>query len=153
MYATPYPSPWQRPIQVVLAFEVERTQAQRALPVFLGERNITPVLARAGIKVYARGGTLTHLTIDEGMDSELARLARAARQLDEKAALAALAERVGQAKGLSNVASYSLQVAIADRRADVLRNRYTVSWKVYAYDGALRAEASSGPESDGAPPG
>lgn len=145
MYASPYPSPRQKPVHVVLRFDPDARLTRKPLRIWHEGRDITELLAGLhGLSLYAAGSELSGVTLR--WPDALARLAeslRALRQLDTKAELMHLAELIDDLVPAAEVGTYSTFFALGERQADLLAAKYGVEYTFYSLSssgGAVREE-------------
>lgn len=147
MYATPYPSPTQHPISVLVEFAEPGcdNSASRPATVLVGGNDAGPWLgAHVGLRFFVRCATPSMARLQLGQVDVLARLAeeaKAARQLDRAEHLAALSRLVEEQLTASATAPRRLWVSIGDLRANPLDEKYGVEDRVFAYTGKIEPVA------------
>jgi hypothetical protein len=133
MYATPYPSPSQKPVHLVLRFEGDAEPAREPLRVWHEGRDVTALLAGLhGLSLYAAGNGLSDITLRS--PRAIARLAErlmALRQLDLQPELLRLAELIAELVPASEVGAYSTLFALGERKANLITAQYGVEYTFY----------------------
>lgn len=145
MYATPYPSPRQHPIDLLVQCDGPSPNAAslRSLRVLSGEGDLTQTLAvihglhfvttckEPDLKALHLPG---HHTLER-----LVSLAQRVRQLDRNRELEALARLVME-ELLPAPARYSLRLRVGDLYAKPLSNSYGIKYQVFSYVKELQKE-------------
>lgn len=134
MYATPYPTPAQHPIAVLL--DLREPPAPRAplrrVQIIDAGADVTDWLDRfAGLSFYALGEELGHLDLGAGSASLLAKTCQAVRQLDRERHLLELGRFVEARLAQQATPQHQLYLSIGTRRADALVGRYGIDREVF----------------------
>jgi hypothetical protein len=144
MYATPYPSARQHPIEIMLGVPGAAEARSRPLQIRVDGADVGRVLAeREGLvfSVSCSACSLSSLALSAQGAQRLTRLARQARQLQRQRALDALAAVVWTELGRSGIEHVSLRVRVSTRFARPLSNQYGFTHQDFSYPGRPRAGA------------
>jgi hypothetical protein len=135
MYATPYPTPAQHPIAVLIDLRQQPGQREpaRRLRSLDAGADVTDWLGRvAGLSFFAVGGELSRVDLGAGVASRLAETCRAVRQLDRERHLLELGRLVEGRLAQLGAAQHRLYLSIGTRHADALFARYEPERQVFA---------------------
>jgi hypothetical protein len=135
MYATPYPTPAQHPIAVLLDLREPpaRREPLRRVQIIDAGADVTDWLDRfAGLSFHARGGQLARLDLGAGSASVLAETCQAVRQLERASHLLELGRFVEARLAQQATPQHQLYLSIGTRRADALGGRYGIDREVFA---------------------
>lgn len=137
MYATPYPSPEQRPLRIVidLCSSGEPAGPERPLRVTSAGRELSQLLAtHAGLQFAARcAPEERELALSEDALHAVTALGTAARQLDPAIHLQSLAARLRTQLAAQGAHPVTLHLQLGSRRADPWAQRYGTEYQSYVY--------------------
>ena len=145
MYATPYPTPAQHPIAVLLDLreQAARREPLRRVQISEAGSDVTDWLDRfAGLSVHALGGELTRLDLGAGSASLLAEKCQAVRQLDRDRHLLELGRLVEARLAQLATPPHQLYLSLGTRHADALAGRHGIEWEVFACCARLEQHAA-----------
>ena len=134
MYATPYPTPAQHPIAVLLDLREQPAPREplRRVQIVEAGADRTEWLGRfAGLSFYALGGELSRLDLGTGSASVLAETCQAVRQLDRERHLLELG-RLVETRLVQLAPRHQLYLSLGTRHADALLGRYWIDREVFA---------------------
>jgi hypothetical protein len=145
MYATPYPTPEQHPIAVLLDLreQPERQAPLRRMRIIDAGADVTDWLERfAGLSFHAAGGELSQIDLGAGVASMLAETCRAARQLDRERHLLELGRLVEGRLAQLATPQHQLYLSLGTRHADALAGRYGTEREVFSCCARLERQAA-----------
>jgi len=135
MYATPYPTPAQHPIAVLLDLREQPEQREPARRVQISDAgaDVTDWLGRfAGLSFYALGWELSRIDLGAGAANTLAETCQAVRQLDRERHLLDLGRFVEGRLEQLVTPRHQLYLSLGTRYADALSGRYGIDREVFA---------------------
>jgi hypothetical protein len=148
MYATPYPTPEQHPLAVLLDFRAKaaRHEPLRPLRVFAAGVDVSEWLGRhAGLSFLAIGGELTFTRLElggGGVVSELTETSKAVRQLDLKRHLQELGRIIEQGLTQTSTPPHRVYLSFGTQHADPLSGQYGIERQIFSCCDRLEREPS-----------
>lgn len=145
MYATPYPTPAQHPIAVLLDLRDPPAgrEPPRRLAIDAGGSDVTEWLDQVvGLSFYALGGQLARLDLGAGSASALAEKCQAVRQLDRERQLLELGRLVEARLAQLATPAHRLYLSLGTRHADALAGHYGIEREVFACCARLERQAA-----------
>ena len=145
MYATPYPTPAQHPIAVLLDLRErpERREPLRPVRIIDAGSDVTDWLGRsAGLSFYALGGELSRLDLGAGSAHALAETCLAVRQLDRERHLLELGRLVEGWLARRPTPQHQLYLSLGTRHADALAGRFGTDREVFGCCARLEPQAA-----------